>query len=90
MLFLVIERFRHGDAVPVYCRFREQGRLAPEGLDYVNSWVSTDLTTCYQVMQSDSHALLEQWMQSWRDLVDFEVVEVITSAAALAAITPRL
>ena len=84
MLYLVIESFRNGDAVPVYARFRERGRLAPEGLAYVNSWVTPDLRSCYQVMECADRALLEQWMASWADLVDFEVVPVITSAEAAA------
>ena len=90
MTYLVIERFKRGDAVPVYRRFREQGRLAPEGLRYVASWVATDFETCWQVMEADDPALLEAWMARWRDLVDFEVVPVRTSADAAAAIAPRL
>ena len=89
MLYMVIEDFR-GDPVPVYRRFREQGRLAPEGLRYVNSWVSRDLLRCYQVMECDDPALLQQWMDRWRDVVDFEVIPVVTSAEAAAAIAPRL
>ena len=79
---MVIERFRNGDPQPVYARFRECGRLAPAGLDYVSSWVSDDLATCYQVMSASDAALLEEWMQHWRDLVDFEVHPVITSQQA--------
>ncbi len=84
MLFLVIERFRNGDAQPVYRRFRERGRLAPPGLDYVNSWVTEDLTRCFQVMQCADRALLDQWIANWSDLVDFEVIPVLTSAEAAA------
>ena len=90
MLFMVIERFRNGDALPVYRRFREQGRLAPPGLEYVNSWVSEDLMTCYQVMQSPDRNLLDEWLRRWEDLVDLEVVPVMTSAEAVAIVTPRL
>lgn len=86
MLFLVIERFRGGDAVPVYRRFRERGRLAPEGLRYVSSWVTVDLDRCYQVMECAERALLDAWMAEWADLVDFEVVPVITSAEAAALV----
>jgi Domain of unknown function (DUF3303) len=89
MLYMVIEDFR-GDPAPVYRRFREQGRLAPEGLRYVNSWVSRDLLRCYQVMECDDPALFQQWMDRWRDVVDFEVFPVVTSAEAAAAIAPRL
>lgn len=90
MLFLVIERFRGGDPVPVYRRFREQGRLAPEGLTYVSSWVTEDLATCYQVMETADRALLDQWMAQWADLVEFEVIPVLTSPEASAAVAPRL
>ena len=90
MLYMVIETFRGGDAVPVYRRFRDHGRLAPEGLRYVASWVTEDLRRCYQVMECDDPTLLEHWMAAWRDLVDFEVLPVVTSAAAAAAVAPRL
>jgi hypothetical protein len=86
MLFLVIEHFRGGDPAPVYRRFREQGRLAPEGLRYVASWVTEDLRRCYQVMECDDRSQLELWMSRWTDLVEFEVVPVITSAAAAAEV----
>ena len=76
-LYMVLERFRNGDAVPVYRRFKERGRLTPEGLHYVSSWVTSDLSTCYQVMETADRALLEEWMNRWRDLVDFEVHAVI-------------
>ena len=89
MLFMIVENFR-GDPVPVYRRFRDQGRLAPEGLRYINSWVSRDLLRCYQVMECDDPALLQQWMDRWRDVVDFEVIPVVTSAEVAAAIAPRL
>jgi len=84
MLYLVVERFRDGDAAPVYRRFRERGRMAPEGLEYIASWVTEDLGTCYQVMQTAEVRLLDEWMENWRDLVDFEVLPVVTSAEAAA------
>ena len=90
MLFMIIESYRNGDAIPVYRRFRDRGRLAPEGLEYVASWVTTDLKQCYQVMESPDRALLDAWMASWSDLVDFEVVPVIVSADAAAAVADRL
>jgi Protein of unknown function (DUF3303) len=86
MLYMVIEHFRNGDPAPVYKRFREHGRMAPEGLRYVASWVTEDLTTCYQVMETAECALLDAWMANWRDLVDFEVLPVIESAAAAALV----
>lgn len=90
MLYMVVEHFRNGNAVPVYRRFREQGRLAPAGLSYVSSWVTSDLQHCYQVMECEHRALLDEWMAAWSDLVDFEVLEIMTSANAVAAITPEL
>ncbi len=84
MLYMIIEHFRNGDAAPVYARFREKGRLAPDGLRYVNSWVTTDRARCYQVMECDNRALLDTWMAAWEDLVEFEVHPVITSAEASA------
>jgi len=90
MLFMIVEHFKNGDAVPVYRRFREQGRLAPAGVNYINSWVTADLTRCFQIMESPDRAMLDQWLAQWADLVDFEVVSVITSAEAAAAIAPRL
>jgi hypothetical protein len=90
MLYMVIETFRDGDAVPVYRRFRDSGRLAPDGLTYVSSWVDERLERCYQVMETDDRALLDRWMANWRDIVDFEVHPVMTSREAAERIAPRL
>ena len=90
MHYMIIERFRNGDPVPVYRRFRERGRMAPEGVRYVGSWVTTDLSLCYQVMECDERRLLDEWLANWEDLVDFEVIPVLTSAEAAAAVAPRL
>lgn len=79
---MIIEHFRNGDPVPVYRRFRERGRLAPEGLQYVESWVTEDLAHCYQLMECEDRALLDEWMAQWADLTEFEVLPVITSAQA--------
>lgn len=81
MQYMIIESYRHGP-VPVYERFRERGRMAPEGLHYVSSVVTTDGQRCYQLMECDDRALLEQWMRAWSDIVDFEVLPVIGSAEA--------
>jgi hypothetical protein len=86
MIYMVIEHFRGGDPRPVYARFAERGRLAPEGLRYLASWVTRDLRRCYQVMEAADPALLEAWMERWRDLVDFEVIPVVTSAEAAEAV----
>ena len=89
-MYLVIEHFRNGDPVPVYRRFREQGRLAPDGLTYVGSWITDDLARCYQVMECAERALLDEWISHWRDLVDFEVMPVLSSAEVQAIIAPHL
>ena len=88
--YLVVERFRDGDAVPVYRRFRDRGRLMPDGLAYVASWVDEPMGCCYQVMETDDRALLDAWIANWADLVDFEVIPVMTSAEAATRIAPRL
>ena len=90
MLFMIVEHFRDGNAVPVYRRFRDQGRLAPEGLRYVASWVTEDFGRCFQVMECEDRGLLEQWVGHWQDLVEFEVVPIMTSAEAATAIGPQL
>jgi hypothetical protein len=85
MLFMVVERFTQG-ATPVYHRFREKGRMAPDGVHYVSSWVADDMTTCYQVMECVNRQLLDEWISNWKDIVQFEVVPVITSAQAAARV----
>jgi uncharacterized protein DUF3303 len=89
-LYMVIEHFKNGDPVPVYRRFRDRGRLMPPGLTYVSSWVEPTLERCFQVMETDDRAVLEMWMSNWRDLIDFDVHVVITSAEAQVAVAPRL
>ena len=90
MTYMVVEHFRGGDALPVYRRFRDQGRLAPEGLRYVASWVTDDLQRCFQIVECQDPQLLVEWTARWEDLVEFEVVPVMTSAEAVATVTPRL
>jgi len=90
MLYMVIESFRNGDALPVYRRFRDEGRLAPEGLRYVASWVTEDLCRCFQIMDCDDPQLLTRWMALWEDVIEFDVVPVVTSAQAAAAVASRL
>ena len=84
MLFMVIEHFRDGDAKAVYERLRERGRMMPDGLDYVDSWVETDFKRCFQLVKSDDPDLIGQWTAQWDDLVDFEIVAVMTSKEAAA------
>jgi len=87
---MVIERFRGGDPTPVYRRFRDRGRLMPEGLQYVSSWVTEDFSRCFQVMECEDPRLLQEWMDHWKDLMEFEAIRVMTSAEAVAAVTPKL
>ena len=82
MLYMIIEHYRNGDPVPVYGRFREHGRLAPEGVKYVSSWVDEKLERCFQLMEADDRLLLDAWMENWTDLVEFEVYPVVSSAEA--------
>lgn len=79
---MIVERFRDGNAAPVYQRFKEQGRLAPDGLRYVDSWVTQDLSHCYQLVECDDPALIDEWITAWSDLVAFEVHAVISSTEA--------
>jgi hypothetical protein len=90
MIFVVIERFRPGKAEEVYRRFREHGRMAPDGVRYVSSWVDLGYERCFQVMEAADEAQLSEWMRHWTDLVDFEVVPVRTSEEAAAAQAPAL
>jgi hypothetical protein len=87
---MVIERFRDGDAVAVYRRFREKGRMMPEGLKYVGSWIEPEFERCFQLMECDDPRLFEQWMSHWEDLMEFEIVPVITSKEAVEAVSPLL
>jgi len=80
MHYLVIEHFRDGSLAPIYARLRERGRLMPDGLHYVTSWITDDLTRCYQIMETADRALLGQWMAEWADLTEFEVLPVLSSA----------
>jgi hypothetical protein len=89
-LYMIVERFKNKDAVPVYRRFRERGRMAPDGVVYVSSWVDESLEFCYQVMESPDRELLDEWIAMWSDLVDFEVHRVISSQAAAEKIAPLL
>ena len=89
-LYMIVEHFKGKDAAAVYRRFRDKGRMAPEGLSYVASWVDENLERCYQVMETDDRRLLDLWMANWSDLVDFEVHPVIPSKEAADRIAPRL
>lgn len=90
MLYMMVEHFKNNDAVPVYRRFRDRGRMAPAGLEYVSSWVDQKLERCYQLMETGDRTLLDQWIAKWSDIADFEVVPVMTSKQAADRIAPSL
>jgi len=87
---MIVELFKNKDAVPVYRRFRDKGRMAPDGLIYVSSWIDDKFERCYQLMETHDRRLLDEWLAKWNDLVDFEVYPVITSKEAVERIAPRL
>ena len=90
MQFMVIERFRNRDPKPIYRRLRDSGRLMPEGLHYVSSWIEPNFERCFQVMECDDLQSLQQWIAQWSDLMEFEVVPVLSSAQTRATIEPLL
>jgi hypothetical protein len=87
MLFMVIERFKEGDPHPVGERFRRSGRMLPEGVRYHASWVEVEGGRCFQIMEAPERESLQSWVRSWEDLIDFEIVPVLTSTDFWAGIT---
>jgi hypothetical protein len=90
MFYMVIEHFKPGQAPEVYRRFRDRGRMAPDGLRYVESWVDLEFHRCFQVMETDDEMLLGAWTSKWSDLIDFEIIPIRTSAEAASAIASKL
>ena len=78
MLYMVIEHFK--DVPAIYGRLREKGRMIPDGLEYVSSWIDADLKVCWQLMRTEDESLFQTWMDNWKDLMDFKIVPVRTSA----------
>jgi uncharacterized protein DUF3303 len=87
MLFMVIENYRNQDAKSVYRRFGDQGRLMPDGLSFVSSWVAADLGRCFQLMECNDVTLLQRWAAEWSDLVEFEIVPVVSGKETAAALS---
>ncbi len=87
---MVIERFRDDDMIPVYRRVRERGRMLPDGLTYVDSWIEPNFGRCFQLMECDDPRLFIEWVARWSDLVEFEIVPVVPSKDAAAAMAPLL
>ena len=90
MLYMVVERFKEGAAPEIYRRARDKGRMIPDGLEYVSSWVDLEFKTCYQLMRTEDASLFALWTNAWKDLVGFEIVPVRTSAEASQVIAPQL
>jgi len=90
LLYMIIEHFKNRNPVPVYRRFRDHGRLTPEGLQYVSSWVDERLERCFQLMETDDRKLLDEWIANWSDIVEFEIFPVISSKEAAEKIAPHL
>ncbi len=90
MLYMVVEHYKTPGALEIYRRARDHGRMLPEGLRYHSSWVDLGFTACYQLMETDRPELFGAWTDAWKDLVDFEIVPVRTSAEAAWVITPLL
>jgi hypothetical protein len=90
MLFMIVEHFRPGQAVAIYRRFRDQGRMASDDVRYVASWVDFEFRRCFQVMEADNEGALKSWTSNWDDLIDFEIIPVRTSAEAAGAIASKL
>ena len=82
MRYMIIEKFHPGKGKLIYQRFEEKGRMIPEGVEYINSWVNEPVSICYQVMESDTREKIQEWISHWDDLADFEVIPVLTSAQA--------
>jgi hypothetical protein len=87
---MIIEHFKNKDALPVYRRFRDRGRLLPEGLQYLSSWVDEKLERCFQLMETADRKLLDEWIDNWSDVVEFEVHPVLSSKEAADKISPLL
>ena len=90
MLFMVVEDFRHQDRKAIYRRFREKGRMMPDGLRFVGSWVTADMGRCFQLMEADDVTLFQRWIADWQDVVEFEVVPVVEGKTTREALTPLL
>ena len=86
MLYMVIEHFKKAAVPEIYRRFRERGRMMPDGLRYVSSWIDTDLKACYQLMETDDASLFPRWTENWDDLMDFKIIPVRTSAETAAMV----
>lgn len=90
MLFMVVEHFRNQDAKAAYRRFRDKGRLMPDGLKFVSSWVAADLSRCFLLAEADDVTQFQRWVAEWSDLAAFEIVPVVTGKETAAALAGQL
>ncbi len=90
MMFMVIETFRDHNARAIYDRLRDKGRQMPDGLTFVNSWVSADLGRCFQLMETDDITQFQRWIVEWADLMAFEIVPVVQSRETAIALGAAL
>ena len=91
MLFMIIERFRDNDMVPIYQRVCDSGRSIPDGLKYIDSWVEPNFSRCFQLMECDDLRFLQAWVLQWRGVgVTFEIVPVVSSAQTREVVAPHL
>jgi hypothetical protein len=90
MLYLIVEQFKNADPLPIYRRFRDHGRLAPPGVQYISSWVDGKFERCFQIMETDDRRLLDQWIENWSDIAEFHVYPVMSSKEAADRLAPRL
>jgi len=91
MLFMVIERFRDNDMIPVYERLGSSGRQLPEGLQYIDSWVEPNFARCFQLMECSDPRLLQEWALQWRGTgATFEFIPVVPSAQTREVVAPHL
>lgn len=91
MLFMIVERFKDNDMLPIYKRVRDEGRMFPEGLKYIDSWVEPNFSRCFQLMECDDLRLIQQWALKWRGSgVSLEIVPVVSSAETREVVAPHL
>lgn len=91
MLFMIVERFKDNDMLPIYKRVRDEGRMFPEGLKYLDSWVEPNFSRCFQLMECDDLRLLQEWILQWRGSgATFEIVPVVSSKETRELVAPYL
>ncbi len=82
MLYIIVEKFREGCSEEIYKRAASSGRMLPDGLEYLDSWVTMSIDRCYQLMRTENEELIQEWIEKWDDLAEFEVIPVMSSEAA--------